>query len=141
MKTVKFALPLQNELADLVPNLAFRFKWSLDTEAEWDVVGDLDKDDYQAWQVDVSANVTAFGDLVSRHSYLCGSWYEIGHHPSQVDPNIGGYAPQLMLDALEQLKATGTPGVDFDLAISWIRLHLTKSYDEQRAQITQPTRS
>lgn len=91
-------------LAAIAPSIAIETIWSHDEDAEWDIEDpSLDPDDFQAWQSEVRASAIVSGKLLSGSAYLGGTWERFGDHPSKSNPDISGYFPQMLDEALADL--------------------------------------
>jgi hypothetical protein len=105
MKTKKDIL---EALATIAPSIAVETLWEHDPDARWDVQNpDMDPDDYQAWQSEVRASCICNGRMMTGNHYLGGTWEKYGDNPE-----ISGYFPQMVLEAIENLAMRlADPGV------------------------------
>src|SRR5262245_24213466 len=88
-------------LKKLCPNISFKTTWTPDPSFRWDGDGpDPVEEGYQAYDVDVYATVIVRGDTTEGRQSLGGSYSQPGHH----DPDIHGYLPQMLEEALNDLR-------------------------------------
>lgn len=91
-------------LARIAPCIAVETIWTHDPDAKWDFDDpNMDEDDYEAWQSEVKATIISQGQLVSGSAYLGGTWEKFGDFPWKTNPDISGYFPQMLDEALEEL--------------------------------------
>lgn len=83
------------ELDDFPDMEIFRKGWALHGE---------DPDDWTCWQSEVRATTIRKGKYVIGSAYLGGTWEKAGDHPSKSNPEISGYYPQMLEEALEELS-------------------------------------
>lgn len=97
------------ELAKVAPSIAIETTWEKDTDARWDMDPSCgDPDDFTAWQSEVRASAIVNGQLVSGSAYLGGTWIKYGESPAKVNPEISGYLPQMIDEALQDLLVAGS---------------------------------
>lgn len=96
----------------IAPAICIETIWEHDEDARWDIEDNtLDPDDFTAWQSEVRASVILDGKLVSESAYMSGTWEKYGDDPRKSNPEISGYLPQMIQEALrELLKRTTNPG-------------------------------
>lgn len=70
-------------------------------------------DDFTAWRSEVRASAIVAGKLVSGSAYLGGIWEKCGDKAADSNPEISGYLPQMIEEALRELGRQTT-----DLALS-----------------------
>lgn len=95
-------------LAKLAPSIGIETIWEHD-----DFCGPISKDchgytkadddDWQAWQSEVRASAIVEGKTVSGSAHLGGTWEKVWDHPGLSNPEISGYLPQMIIEALEEL--------------------------------------
>lgn len=91
-------------LAKAAPFIAVETIWSHDDSARWDFEDpSMQEDDYQAWQSEVKVSAIVAGQMVSGSAYLGGTWEKFGDNPRESNPDISGYFPQMLDEALEEL--------------------------------------
>jgi len=87
-------------LERVAPHVHFDVERSVDRDASWDGDGpDPEEEGYVAYQYRVSANTILNGKRVEGDAGLSGT-YEL---PGKHDPDIGGYLPQLLQEAVDEL--------------------------------------
>lgn len=91
------------ELAKVAPSIAIETIWERDTHARWDADDSLDPDDFTAWQSEVKVSAIIGGKMVSGSEYLGGTWEKYGDKPGESNPEISGYLPQMIQEALNDL--------------------------------------
>ncbi len=92
-------------VASVAPMIAIQTIWERDEDARWDIEDDtLDADDFTAWQSEVRATVIVAGRMVHGSAYMGGTWEKFGDAPSKSNPDIGGYFPQMLVEALRELR-------------------------------------
>ena len=85
-------------------HVVVRTRWTHDQTAERTDESDLlDEDDFVAWQAEVRATAIHDGRFVVGSAYMGEMWLEISTSPTS-DPQIGGYYPQMLEEALEELR-------------------------------------
>ena len=114
---------LQKNLAALLPWIAIETLWSHDPHAEhsWSELSKpgncfdgASRDDWDCWESVVRATAIVAGEIVTGSDYLCGIWEKFGDHPSQSNPEISGYGPDMTFAALEEL-AKQLPGREAEI--------------------------
>lgn len=94
-------------LAQVAPSIAIETIWERDTDARWDMDPSCgDPDDFTAWQSEVRASAIVAGRMVSGSAYLGGTWEKYGDNPAKSNPEISGYLPQMIEEALQELRVT-----------------------------------
>jgi len=104
-------------LAAVAPSISIETIWEHDdslTDIRTDCEGMKNEDpaDWQAWQSEVRASCIVKGKEVSGSDYLGGTWEKAVDHPAKSNPEISGYLPQMIHEALNELGkqiATGHP--------------------------------
>jgi hypothetical protein len=107
--------PLQKELAGICPSISIVTIWEHDPDCEREFKqlsrnpGDCfcgeDRDDWQPWQSEVCATAIIAAEQVTGSAYLGGTWEKYGDNPSESNPDISGYEPQMTVEALEELAS------------------------------------
>lgn len=112
------------ELKTAAPSIAFRITWEHDEDAPTgpnpDDITNIynpdngldgeDPDDWQAWQTDVSAACIIAGELRAGHDYLSGTYERAIDDPTESNPTISGYLPDMLDRALDELdRIPGSP--------------------------------
>jgi len=128
---------LKDNLARLAPSIALETIWEHDEDARWDIEDpELDANDYQAWQSEVRATAIIGGNAVTKSAHLCGTWEKFGDHPSKSNPDISGYLPQMIEEALtelgQQLPQPSAVWLECAAAIAYVKGEMQRRYDEQR---------
>lgn len=102
------------QLATLATSVSIETIWSHDTDIHPDIRKDCDgfenedPDDWQAWQSKVKASAIVGGKVITGHAYLGGTWQKFGDDPAKVNPEISGYLPQMIEEALRELGTQTT---------------------------------
>jgi hypothetical protein len=97
---------LLTEIEKLAPSLVVVTYWELDEEYKWEpalTAQGLEEEDFCAWEVEVRITGIAEGRFHTGSGWLSGCLLEWGVSPSTGDPEVGGYFPQLLREALEDL--------------------------------------
>ena len=100
------AAGLLAQLALVAPSICIETLWAHDDGAKWEkewTAAGLDRAAMQAWESEVKASAIYAGRLVSGSAYLGGTWEKFGVHPSKCNPEISGYLPQMIEEALQEL--------------------------------------
>lgn len=95
-------------LATVAPSIAIEVIWEYDADLrditkDCDMPADTDPADWQAWQSEVRASAIVGGKSLSGSAYLGGTWEKFSDHPSKTNPEISGYLPQMIDEALTEL--------------------------------------
>jgi hypothetical protein len=104
-------------LARLASSISIETIWEHDNDCgpiskDCDGFTSEDDDEWQAWQSEVKASAIVCGKLVSGSAYLGATWERVGDHPSRSNPEISGYLPQMIEEALHDLALEpGSAGV------------------------------
>ena len=109
------------KLAKVAPSISIRIIWEhdcdmIDIRKHCCGFDDEDPDDWQAWQSEVQAVAIIDGAEVSGSDYLGGTWEKACDHPSQSNPEISGYLPGMIGEALRDLVKQ-LPVIDTDQTI------------------------
>lgn len=104
------ASDLLARLAAIAPSVSIEILWSHDSDLsdirkDCDMPADTDPNDWQAWQSEVRASAIVGGKTVSGSAYLGGTWEKACDHPAKSNPEISGYLPQMIYEALGDLLA------------------------------------
>jgi len=96
-------------LAKAAPHIAFSVSYVEDPNFVWDGDGpDPREEGYAPYDVTVTAHTIINGVSFEGNNYLGGTyekWGPRGHGPENPEPDIGGYLPQMIDEALDDLKA------------------------------------
>lgn len=91
---------LRTKLAKLAPNISFSVEYTLDPHFQWDGDGPDPRDDgFEPFDVDVFARAIVAGETLEGRNSL-GGCYE---KPGEWEPDIGGYLPQMLDEAIDEL--------------------------------------
>ena len=98
--------PLCQQLKAIAPSVVFQVKHTKDPNCIWDGDKSFDPDEegFEAYDVDVKANAIVAGEFVTGTASLGGTWEK----PDEIDPYIGGYLPQMLQEAAEELLENET---------------------------------
>ncbi len=96
-------------LAKVAPSISIQTDWSpdcdmFDIRKHCDGYENEDPNDWQAWQSEVSAKAILDGREVSGSDYLGGTWEKACDHPAKSNPDISGYFPDMVREALSDLS-------------------------------------
>lgn len=92
--------PIITELKHIAPSIAFSVTFSRDPNFVWDGDGPDPRElGYEAYDIDVYARAIVKGEEVEGHHSLGGSYYK----PGRFDPDVHGYLPQMLGDALDDV--------------------------------------
>lgn len=90
-------------LRKIAPSVAISVSWELDSYFSWYGDGpDPREEGYSLYNVTVTAKAIVDGEEEEGHAYLGGSYSK----PNEHDPNIHGYFPQMVDEALSDLYRT-----------------------------------
>ena len=103
------------KLAVVAPSIAIETIWGHDMDCrditkDCDMPADTDPDDWQAWQSEVRATAIIGGSEISGSDYLGGTWEKYGDNPAKSNPEISGYLPQMILEAINELGKQAPTG-------------------------------
>lgn len=103
IQTLK-APELLARLAAVAPSVAIETIWEHDADARWDMAPECgDPDEFTAWQSEARASGVIGGAVVSGSDYLGGTWEKYEEHPAKSNPEISGYLPQMIAEAVKEL--------------------------------------
>lgn len=133
-------------LRTIAPNVAVAVHWSHD-DGSFNGAGDWtegeDPDEWQVWQSEVVASAILRGQEVSGNANLVGIWEKSSDHPATSNPDISGYLPQMLEEALEELLGQVPEGdwrsslrSQIENALNFLKTEMRERGDEQRQQIT-----
>jgi hypothetical protein len=121
------AAELLARLAALAPSISIQTIWEHDTDLHdirkyCDMPPDTCPADWQAWQSEVRAVAIVGGKEVSGSAYLGGTWERATDHPAKSNPEISGYLPQMIQEALQELRPqlSGPVAAECDAALAVI---------------------
>ena len=102
------AADLLARLAAVAPSISIKTIWEHDTDCrcitkDCDMPADTDPADWQAWQSEVRAACIVNGSEISGSDYLGGTWEKFGDDPAESNPEISGYLPQMIEEAIKEL--------------------------------------
>jgi hypothetical protein len=124
-----------DKLKEIAPNVAFSISREYDPDFQWDGDGPDPQDEgYEPQNVTVTANAIVNGELIEGNAYLGGS-YDLPDAPC---PNVHGYLPQMIEEALTDLEAAldarGNSNSVFRAFwhLDWIKAEMTRLYNEQQ---------
>jgi len=73
--------------------------------------------------------------MLTGGAYLAGTWEHYGDHPSKSNPDISGYLPQMIEEALVELHESCAKNfrlhIELSAALKVIRDELNRQYKEQ----------
>ena len=93
---------IMKKLREIAPSIHFEAEYSVDVHAKWDGDGpDPIDEGMNAYYVDVFARAVVGGKSLTGQSSL-GGVYEF---PNKHDPDIGGYLPQMLEEAVNDLRS------------------------------------
>lgn len=135
MKTPAQLIAAINAVA---PSIALETIWSYDETAgnlhdDCPAMKDENPDDWRAWQSEVRASAIV-GNKVQRGSaYLGATWERAGADPAESNPDISGYFPQMLLEAIEELGSTVSPALADEcfVAVEVLKKELAQRWEEQ----------
>jgi hypothetical protein len=122
---------LYAKLRELAPSVAFSAHKERDDYYTWDGDG-AEPDDVDAHNIDVRAETVAGGVLVSGTASLGGCYMAWGEEIG----DVGGYLPQMLRDAAEELKGEVSDADvirELDAAVAFLRQEMRERYDAQRS--------
>ncbi len=119
-------------LKQIAPSIHFDVKYELDPSFVWDGDGPDPRDEgYDAYDVDVSASAVVDGHMVHGIESLGGTYDRPGKH----DPDIGGYLPQMLEEAVMDLRKKRLPASlakEAKEAQAFLKTTLKTRYSQQR---------
>lgn len=132
---------LLERLAAVAPQIAIETIWQYDHDEPWE--GDWtkgeDQADWQCWQSEVRASAICAGQLIEGSAHLGGTWEKYGDCPSRTNPDISGYLPQMIDEALDELKLqcpkAGNTSRQITKAISLLKTEMRERYEAQRKEM------
>lgn len=97
---------LQLHLATIAPQIEITTHWTPDTLHPTEIL-DIDPtarpSDWQAWQTDIKVRAISGGKLHTASAYMCGTWEKRRAKPWNANPDVSGYEPQMIAEALREL--------------------------------------
>jgi len=91
---------IHDSLIKLAPQIAFSVEYNIDPNFQWDGDGPDPRDDgYDPYDVDVFARAIVDGQTVAGQNSLGGTYEK----PGEWDKDIGGYLPQMLDEAIDDL--------------------------------------
>lgn len=92
-----------HELKRIAPSIVFSVSRTEDEDSKWDGDGpDPAEEGFVAYNVEVTAMAIVKGEEIEGVTYLGGSYDK----PGEQDPDIHGYLPQMLDDALDDMVGT-----------------------------------
>ena len=135
--------PLLQHLRQAAPQIAITIHWSPDPDDCWgdainrDWTAGLDPDDWQAWQSEVRAVAIVGGTMIQGSAYLGGTWEKASDHPAQSNPDISGYLPQMLeeavLEIVAQVPNQKTLRAQGRRAVAFLQAEMQSRYAAQRS--------
>lgn len=124
-------------LRTIAPHIAFDVSYEQDPSFVWDGDGPDPADDgFYAVDVTVSAKTILKGVAFEGNAYMGGHYLEYGEKP---DGDIGGYLPQMLEEAAEELKPEVESNFhlrsDVLTAIDFLRQEMKDRYEAQRMAV------
>ena len=128
MKTPDYQLKLR----ELAPSVVFDVAWSHDEDARWPKdCGE--RGDYIPYNTEVTARAIVGGEEVEGRACMGGTW-EI---PGKMDPEIGGYLPQMLEEAASELiTQKGIPlkiKIELRAVIGFLKTLMRQRWQEQQS--------
>ena len=128
-------------LVAVAPSIALSTHWSPDPDSDIFAPGSVfdteDPDDWQCWQSEVRASAIAAGRLVTGSDYLSDVWERFGDAPAESNPDVSGYLPQMVEEALADLAnhpdLPGNLHAEIETARAAVAAEMQARYDEQQA--------
>lgn len=119
--------PLIDAIRTFIQHVHIAVTWEHDPYYSWDGDGPDPRDEgYYPNNVTVAAQAIVNGELVEGKSHLGGTY----ERPGERDSDIGGYFPQMLQEALEELLKI-TNHTSIQLAINVVKGKMQTRYDEQ----------
>ncbi len=137
--TMKTPANLFAALRAAAPSIAIEILWEHDDDIHPDIrkdcdFEDADPNDWQAWRSEVCASAIVNGCMETGSAYLGGTWEKAGDNPAVSNPDISGYLPQMIEEALRKLRPrfqSNEGRNECDAAIYICRKELEERYAEQ----------
>jgi hypothetical protein len=121
-------------LRRLAPSVVFSIHREIDRDFAWDGDGpDPEEEGYKPYNIEVKTAIIAEGRLIEHSEYLGGSYDK----PGDFDPDVHGYLPQMLLEALNGLPKNVPKYLDAEIekASTFLKQVIKARYDmEQRAR-------
>ena len=122
----------QLELQKLAPSVCFDVSWSHDEDARWPKdCGE--RGDYMPYNTDVTAKAIVEGEEIEGGACMGGTW----ELPDAIDPEIGGFLPQMLEEAAADLMRFEMP-MELERQVSAARLFLKavlrKRWEDQQIE-------
>ncbi len=140
------AKKLLEALRKIAPSVALSVEWSHDPDSTW---GDISErmdgenpEDWQPWNSEVKASAIVDGVEISESSHLGGTWEKACDHPSQSNPDISGYLPQMLQEALLALgkRCQQTKLLrEIQSACDFLNAEMKADYENSAANSRQPS--
>ena len=120
-------------LKKVAPHISFSVERTEDPSFRWDGDGpDPTEEGYIAYDVDVYAKAIEDGDLVEGRASMGGHYDQ----PDKFDRDIGGYLPQMLEEAVEELKelVSAPNRVQAIAAAKYLKEVMHARHEEQREE-------
>ena len=128
---------LYARLREIAPSVAFSARKEIDPYCRWDGDGEA-PENMDPYNVDVRAETVANGMMVQGEYSLGGCWMEYGEEIG----DVGGYLPQMLEGAAEELKmrltkrrADGVTVRELDRVCEFLAREMRERYDRQREEL------
>lgn len=134
---------LRKQLATVASAIHFAVEYELDSHCSWDGDGPSPRErGFSPYDVTVSATVIVNGEMLTGQAHLGNCWEK----PGKFDPDIHGYLPQMIDEALDDLSEAIGNTVDKSLcemnahfnigdAQRFIDAHMRMEYEKQRKEL------
>lgn len=128
-------------LATIAPSIAIKTDWTHDPDSRWSDISqcfdpDEDPDGWEPWNSEITASAIHGGKLATGSAYLGGTWERFGDNPEESNPDISGYAPQMIEEALSELLQEVSDNQrireECEAAIAYVKEWMRKDYERQR---------
>lgn len=125
---------IKKALAKVAPDIVFSVAYERDHHFQWDGDGpDPSNEGFDAYDVDVYARTTVGGESVEGRASLGGTYAK----PGEFDPDINGYLPQMLEEAVQELmksdmKLPRSTMTQANAALVWLKHYMRKSYERQQ---------
>lgn len=123
---------IKKALKKVAPSISFSVFYTIDHNFRWDGDGPDPVDEgFDAYDVDVYARTVVDGDILEGRASLGGTYEK----PGTKDPDIGGYLPQMLEEAVDELlRHGGLPAnivKDGKAAQKFLKAYMKHSYAKQ----------
>jgi len=126
------ASKILESLKEICPNICVTVDREEDHYYSWDGDGNDPRDDgFQPYDVSVKATAIYKGNAISGVANMGGHYQK----PDEFELDLGGYLPQMIEEALEELQEQTHGKIDASKALSFIKNELHERYESQRANV------